>query len=147
MKVAQGKTGRVFVLRLEDGDRLPDCIEQFAADNNVTHAFCTFLGGIGSGTVVAGPVDGQARPVEPRKHSFNEEHDASAVGTIFPAEDGTPHLHMHATLGRDGQTRFGCIRPGIEVWQIGEAVIYEIVDIKAQRRLDPEVGFEKLEVD
>ena len=30
MKVSEGKVGRVFVVRLEDGDRLPDAIEDLA---------------------------------------------------------------------------------------------------------------------
>lgn len=147
MKVAQGQTGRVFVLRFEDGDRLPDCIESFAVEHKVKHAFCSFLGAISGGTMVSGPVDAKTRPVETLLCHFDEVHEAAALGTLFPAEDGSPRLHMHAALGRDGHTITGCIRPGIEVWQIAEAVIYEIVDLKAQRRLDSATGFETLELD
>lgn len=32
MIASEGRLGRVFVLRLEDGDRVPDCIEAFAAE-------------------------------------------------------------------------------------------------------------------
>jgi hypothetical protein len=52
-------------------------------------------------------------------------HEIAGVGTIFPDESGAPVLHMHAAMGRDGVTRAGCIRPGIEVWQLGEVVILE----------------------
>jgi len=30
MKACEGKIGRVFVVRLEDGDVVPECIERFA---------------------------------------------------------------------------------------------------------------------
>ncbi|KDR94128.1 hypothetical protein SAMN02745945_00812 [Peptoclostridium litorale DSM 5388] len=34
MKATEGKLGRVFVIRLEEGDILPDCIEEFASVKN-----------------------------------------------------------------------------------------------------------------
>ncbi len=30
MKFSEGRIGRVFILRLEDKDKIPECIEQFA---------------------------------------------------------------------------------------------------------------------
>ena len=35
MKASEGKIGRVFVVRLEDGDVVPDCIERFAAEKSI----------------------------------------------------------------------------------------------------------------
>ena len=35
MRYSEARTGRVFVIRLETGDRLPDVIERFAADQDV----------------------------------------------------------------------------------------------------------------
>lgn len=147
MKFAQAQIGRVFVLRLEDGDCLPQCIERLATEQKIIRAFCAFLGGVGSGALVTGPAEGSARPVEPLKHPFDLVHEAAALGTIFPDEEGRPSVHMHAVLGRAGQATAGCIRPGIAVWQIGEAVIWELKDLSAQRRRDRSLGFTKLELD
>ena len=59
MKYSEGKTGRVFVIKLEDGDRLPVIIENFAAEHNIWRAACMMVGGIDDGgTIVVGPEDG-----------------------------------------------------------------------------------------
>lgn len=147
MQWTEAKLGRVFILRLGDGDRIPDCLEAFAAQQGIRQAYCFMLGGIASGTLVVGPEDGQALPVTPMRHVLEGVHEAAALGTIFPAQDGSPRLHMHGALGRQGQTRTGCLRTGVEVWKIGEVVIQELVGPRVERRRDPATGFEMLELD
>ena len=148
MKSAQATLGRVFVLRLEDGDRLPDCIEKFARDNQVGQALVHLLGGMKDGSrMVTGPADPEGRPVQVLLHELAGVHEAAGVGTLFPDETGIPRLHLHAAFGRDGQTRMGCTRPGIEVWQIAEAVILELSGPELVRRRDPELGFAMLAID
>lgn len=143
MRVAEGSLGRVFVLRLEDGDRIPDCIELFAAENKIEGGLCALLGGIGSGTVVAGPKSAGG-PVEPILKRISDVHEVAAIGTIFNTEDGTPRLHMHASLGRDNETLVGCVRTGLNVWTICEVVIIEVVGTGLMRKKDPESGLELL---
>lgn len=145
MKSAQGRMGRVFVLRLEDGDRLPDSIESFAQDNGIAQAFCAVLGGIGSGKLVTGPEEPDASPINPLITSFGSVHEAAAVGTLFLDEAGEPKLHMHAALGRDGETKTGCIRQGIKVWKVCEVVILELLDLGLMRKMDKASGFEMLD--
>ena len=60
MKWGEGRMGRVFVLRLEDNDKLPGVIEQFCRKKFLLRGVCFFVGGIKSGDLVAGPVDGGA---------------------------------------------------------------------------------------
>ena len=55
MQSAEGKMGRIFLLRLDDGDLLPASIEQFAKEKNIKNGFVLLVGGIGSGQVVVGP--------------------------------------------------------------------------------------------
>ena len=55
MKASEGKLGRVFVIRLEDGDVLPKCIEKFAEDKGVSVGHAILVGGIGEGQIVVGP--------------------------------------------------------------------------------------------
>ncbi len=144
MKVAEGRIGRVFVLRLEDGDRLPDCIEDFAAERGVAQGFCTLVGGVGSGRIVVGPEDTVAMPPVPVLTELLGAHEVAAVGTLFPDEAGRPSLHMHATFGRGDTVKTGCIRPGIDIWTIGEFVLIELIGLDLVRKRDAATGFELL---
>jgi predicted DNA-binding protein with PD1-like motif len=147
MEYAQGKTGRVFVVRLGDGDRLPDCVEAFAADQGVTRAVCWLLGGAGGGKLVVGPKDGAVLPPEVLLQPIEAAHEMAAVGTLFPDAAGRPKLHMHAALGREGATRTGCVRPGVDIWLVGELVILELLDLPMSRKKDPQSGLELLAKD
>lgn len=144
MQYSGGSVGRVFVLRLEDGDKLPDVVENFAKDKDISGAACWFVGGMHDGTLVVGPKDASTMPPEPMLHTLDGVHEAAAVGTIFPDESGMPRLHMHAALGREGETRTGCIRPGVHTWVIGEVILLEVAHADMIRKTDPETGFSLL---
>lgn len=148
MKHTSVSIGRVFVLRLEHGDRMPDCIEAFAAQQNLKQGLVYLLGAIDDGgRMVCGPADPESRPVQVLIHQLTGVHEGLGLGTLFPAEDGSPRLHFHGAFGRDGETRLGCTRAGIEVWQIAEAVILELTGAELVRRRDAETGFETLAID
>lgn len=144
MKTAQASLGRVFVLRLEDGDTVPQCVEEFAAENNVQRAFLAMIGGVGQGKLVVGPKQGDAPKIEPMTWSVPDVCEAAAVGTIFPDEQGRPKLHMHSALGRGDETHTGCVRLGIGVWKICEVILFEILGDMV-RKIEPKFGFEVLE--
>ena len=147
MQFTEAKLGRIFVLRLHDGDRLPDVLELFAAEKNVSTALCFFLGGAKENSrVVVGPKDGSALPPEPMVTLLKGVHEACGVGTIFADEDGKPKLHMHSSFGRNENTVTGCVRMGVDVWQIGEVVMLELACVKARRVKNKETGFEFLEI-
>ena len=145
MIATEGTIGRVFILRLEDGDLVPDCIEQFAADRGVTHGQVVLTGGIGAGEVIVGPRDSSARPPDPMRLPIDGAHEVAAVGVLAPDESGRPVLHIHGALGRSGQTLTGCLREGVKTWLVGEAVLCEIVGAAATRRMDPGSGFALLQ--
>jgi len=107
MRYTEGKVGRIFVVRLEDRDKLPEAIESFAQENKVSRGMCILVGGIkNGGKIVVGPEDSELR---------------------------------------EGKTRSGCIRPGIEVWKLGEVIVLEITASTAHRKEDTEAGFSMLE--
>jgi predicted DNA-binding protein with PD1-like motif len=145
MKAGEGKIGRVFVMRLEDGDVVPDCIERFAREKGIAVGHVILIGGIGSGEVVVGPRDSDEMPPKPMLLPIDGAHEVAGVGIIAPDKDGKPVLHIHAALGRSGQTMTGCLRPGVKTWLVGEAIIYEITGTKATRLPDKASGFELLE--
>ena len=65
MKASEGKIGRVFVIRLEDGDMLPACIERFAEEKGISLGHVILIGGIGGGEVVVGPRYTDTMPPDP----------------------------------------------------------------------------------
>jgi predicted DNA-binding protein with PD1-like motif len=149
MQFTEAKMGRVFAIRLHDGDRLPDVLEEFAAKQNVSSAICFFVGGMKEkGRVVVGPKDsGDVLPVEPVVTLLSGVCEVAGVGTIFLNEKGKPKLHMHASFGRGEKVITGCVRLGMNVWLIGEVVMLELADAKAMRVVDKKTGFELLETE
>ena len=146
MKACEGNIGRVFVLRLEDGDVVPECIERFAEEKGISVGHVILVGGIGDGEIVVGPRRSEERPPEPMLLPVDSAHEVVGVGVLAPNEDGKPVLHIHAALGRSGQTMTGCLRPGVSTWLVGEAILYEITGTTATRLPDKESGFNLLEV-
>ena len=146
MKYSEAKFGRVFVLRLEDGEILHQVIERFAQDHRIEAAAVIAVGAADRGsTLVVGPAERDPRPVNPMVRLLDEAHEIAGVGTLFPNERGEPMLHMHAAAGRAEKTTTGCVRKGVKIWQIAEVVIFELRNSNAVRRLNPELGFELLE--
>ncbi len=147
MNYTEAKLGRIFILRLNHGERLHEVIEKFAAEKQVSGALCFFLGGAeDKSKVVVGPKDGTALPPEPMVTLLKGVHEACGVGTIFADEQGKPKLHMHASFGRNDTAVTGCVRMGVDVWQIGEVVILELAGSSAKRAKNKDTGFEFLEI-
>ena len=147
MKASEGRLGRVFVLRLEDGDIVPDCIERFAEEKGISVGHVILVGGIGGGEVVVGPRHSDEMPPEPMLLPVDGAHEVAGVGVLAPGQDGRPVLHIHAALGRAGQTMTGCLRPGVTAWLVAEAIIYEILGANARRVRDAASGFDLLDVE
>ena len=147
MKYTQAKWGRIFTVRLEDGDVVHTCLEKLAAAEGIQRAAVILIGGVDTdSTLIVGPEKGRELPVKPMEYVLDNVHEIAGVGTIFPNKAGKPVLHMHAACGREGETRSGCIRAGVKTWHVGEAVIMELTDNPAVRKKDPSIGFELLEM-
>ncbi|HBM17043.1 MAG TPA: DUF296 domain-containing protein [Lentisphaeria bacterium] len=146
MKYSEAKQGRVFILRLEDGDIVHETIERFAAEKNIKAASLICLGGADKGSVlITGPECSRSEKIETITNILDDAHEILGVGTIFPDENEHPHLHMHIACGRDRKVTAGCIRRGVKTWYVIEVVITELVDTTARRLLDPVIGFSLLQ--
>ena len=145
MKACEGQMGRVFVIRLEDGDAIPSCIERFAEENEVSVGHVILVGGIGDGEVVVGPRRSEERPPQPMLLPIKGVHEVVGVGVLAPNEDGKPILHIHAALGRSRRTMTGCLRFGVTTWLVGEIILYEILGMRVTRIRDKESGLALLE--
>ena len=145
MRFSQGKNGRVFVVRLEDGEIVHEALERFATDHHIVAATVSIVGAADKGSkLVVGPEKGEAMPPNPMDHLLTEVYEMTGVGTIFPNENGSPVLHMHIACGRKGNAVAGCVRRGVRVWKTAEVVIHEIVGTNARREIDSATGFELL---
>ena len=145
MKYSETKQGRIFIIRLEDGEILHETIENFATEQGIQAAYMIVLGGADSKSrLVVGPLDGQASPVIPMIHELGNVHEIVGTGTLFPDEGGKPVLHMHAAGGRLDSTITGCVRTGVKIWLVAEVVLIELLDTTAVRRMEPGPGFKLL---
>lgn len=148
MKYCEANIGRIFILRLEHGDKIPDVIEDFALNHKIHSATVLLIGGADKGSkVVVGPEDGTKAVPVPVVTELGGVSEAAGVGTIFVDEENIPKLHLHSAFGRGNSTVTGCTREGVEIWHIGEVVIMELVNATAMRKVDPGTGFELLEID
>ena len=146
MKYSEAKQGRIFVIRLEDGDIVHDEIERFARKKSIRAAGLIIVGGADQESkFVVGPEQGRATPVVPMEHVLDEVHEIAGVGTLFPDDEGNPVLHMHMACGRKSSTITGCIREGVRVWHVMEVILFELADSTGIRTHDPETGFKLLQ--
>jgi predicted DNA-binding protein with PD1-like motif len=145
MKYSEAKSGRVFVLRLEDGEIVHETIEDFAKEQGILSASMIILGGADAGSIlVTGPEQGRVTPIVKKTHELDNVHEVTGTGTLFPDERGMPVLHLHMACGRGFSTITGCVRNGVKVWQVMEVVIHEFLDSTGVRKKDLVTGFDLL---
>ena len=145
MKYSQAKQGRIYIIRLEDGDIIHEEIEKFANEKSIKAAALTIIGGVDKNSkLVVGPEHGRTASIIPMEHLLNNVNEIVGTGTIFPNEKGDPVLHMHIACGRNASTVTGCVREGVKTWHILEFILFELIDTSAVRALDPITGFDLL---
>jgi len=142
MEYQVGRIGRVIVARGFEGEDVYGPIERLAQRENIRSGLVVVVGGLRSARVVVGPRSTTGK-IEPQFAEFDDAREVMGVGTIFPDEEG-PKLHLHAGIGRGGETLVGCPRGGATVFCVLEAVLIEIEGVDAERRLDPAQGLKLL---
>ena len=146
MQYSQARQGRVFILRLEDGEIVHEVLERFATEQKIKAAALTILGGADDGSrLVVGPKEDRLLPLEPMQGRLKNAHEVTGTGTLFPDEDGVPLLHMHMACGREDKTTTGCIRSGVKVWRVMEVIVFELLDCTAQRLVEQPLDLKLLQ--
>lgn len=146
MRYAEARPGRIFILRLEDGDIVHETIERFALEQNITAASLIVVGGADDGSrLVVGPRDDRGLPLEPMHYALEHAHEVAGVGTLFRDDAGVPLVHMHMACGRAGATVTGCIRSGVRVWHVMEVILQELTDTTARRATEAPLGLKLLQ--
>ena len=142
MQYQVGRTGRVVVARLSEGEDLYQCVEQIAAGEGIDSAAVFITGGCRKADVIVGPKQEEPRIVGDFRAFFGPG-EMLGVGTIHPDDQG-PKLHIHTALGKGDQTLMGCPRGGCEIFLVLEVTIIEITGITARRQLDEAAGLKLL---
>jgi predicted DNA-binding protein with PD1-like motif len=134
MQYTEGQIGRVFVVRIDDGEDMLLSLRQFIIDKNIQAGSIHFLGALMNGRMVTGPEEPVIPPV-PHFVMFEGGWEILGVGTIYQGEGG-PHIHYHASVGRSGHALTGCLREKAITYLIVEAVIMEFTGLTARREFD-----------
>ncbi len=134
MQYTEGQLGRVFVVRIDDGEDMLVSLRQFVLDKDIQAGSITFLGALMNGRMVTGPEEPVIPPI-PHFVMFEGGWEVFGIGTIYPGEGG-PHIHYHASVGRSGHALTGCLREKATTYLIIEAVIMEFTGLKARREFD-----------
>ncbi|MBN1117800.1 MAG: DNA-binding protein [Bacteroidales bacterium] len=145
MIYTEAKQGRVFILRLEDGEIMQDVIEEFAERTGIQRAYIQAVGGADKGSIlITGPEESRSQKIVPIHSILNDMHETFGFGTIFPKKNGKPSLYMHISCGREDNTITGEIRNGVKVWHVIEVIIIELLENNSTRLADSKTGFDLL---
>ncbi|ADE37485.1 PPC domain-containing DNA-binding protein [Methanohalophilus mahii] len=139
MEYREGKIGRVFVLRVDDGEDILESITALAEEKEIEKAFLFMLGACRTANLVTGPLKDMIPP-EPLWNSFVDPHEIIGIGNIM-LENKKPVVHLHTGLGRDGKASIGCMRKYNEAFMVTEILLLEIDGMDAVRKFDSKRGF------
>jgi len=144
MKYQQGSFGRVFLLKFDDKDDLLEEIKKMATQEKVKVGTIMLLGGIRAAGMVMGPKEAVIPP-DPMWADFSDAREILGFGTLFWKDD-EPMIHLHGAVGRGNETLTGCIRKNSSVYLVVEAVITELIGIKARKFMNEKAGLALLEI-
>lgn len=134
MQYTEGQLGRVFIVRIDDGEDMLVSLRQFILDKGIHAGSILFLGALMRGRMVTGPEE-PVIPPTPHFVMFEGGWEVFGLGTIYMGEGG-PHIHYHASVGRSGHALTGCLREKATTYLIVEAVIQEFTGLSARREFD-----------
>jgi len=141
MEYAVGKTDRVIVIRLSEGESLYESVQSVARKENIKSAAVLITGGFRKADVV------EEKPkIVPNFKEFAGPGEVLGVGTIYWDDEG-PKMHIHTAIGKGDEVTVGCPRGGASTFLVLEVIIIEIEGINAARKLDPESGVKLLKLE
>lgn len=145
MQYSEGNLGRVFVMRMDDGEDLIAALQRFIQEKSIESGMALFIGALRDGRAVTGP-EVAVIPPTPHFEDFESAWEVFGMATVFPSATG-PMLHIHSALGRGARAITGCIREKATVYLIVEAVLFEFSGLCARRAWDEKTGLHLLSLD
>jgi uncharacterized protein len=144
MKYTKGRVGRVFVLKFEDDDVLLEELAVFAKKERLKAGTMVFIGSLKKGELVTGPKK-PVIPPEPNKVNFKDGWEVMGIGTLFTNKKG-PQIHIHGSMGKKQKVLTGCVRGRSKVFLVIEAIVFELIGMKATKSIDPVAGLNLLKI-
>jgi Predicted DNA-binding protein with PD1-like DNA-binding motif len=139
MQYSEGHMGRIFMIRIDDGEDLLASMDHFIVTHKIKAGMILILGALREGRLVTGPEEPLIPPV-PHYESVGGGWEIFGVGTIYREADGKPSVHYHASVGRGTEVLTGCLREKASTYLIVEAVLMEFTGIYGKRLEDPASG-------
>ena len=134
MQYSEGRLGRVFVLRIDDGEDFLEATRGFVRSKGITTGTILYLGALRQAKMVTGPEEA-VFPPDPHHVMFEGGWEMVGIGTIC-MEGEKPSVHFHASVGRAGHALTGCLRDRATTYIVAEAVILEFAGISIERLFD-----------
>lgn len=141
MNYQSGQMGRVFYIRLDDGDDLHASIIDVVRRENIQCAWLQAFGGLKSAGVVIGPKE-PVMPPDPVWKHIDDTRELLGIGSVFWDEE-KPLIHFHAAMGHHGETLTGCVRKDSRVYLVVEVMLMEVTGIEVTRPWFPKGGFNR----
>lgn len=142
MKYAEGSIQKIHVLRIEPGEDVLVCIQNYCDKHHITNGL--ILTGIGSldGCTFFDP---QEIPEKPGLYGYVTPIDrltpielVGLNGIICTAPDGKAAPHIHACFAdAEGNEYGGHLKEGNRVLVTVELVIAELAGVRMARKMDP----------
>jgi uncharacterized protein len=145
MQYSEGNLGRIFILRIDDGEDLIESVIDFVQKKDLKFVMGLFIGAIRDGKAVTGP---ELPVIPPIQHfeTYESAWEVFGMVTVYPSADG-PRLHIHSALGRGREALVGCLREKASVYLVNEVVLFEFVGLNAKREMDNRSGFYLINLD
>jgi len=134
MQYSEGQLGRVFVLRIDEGEDFLAAMQEFVQKKEIQAGSVFFLGALHDGRMVTGP-EKPVIPPEPHFVLFEGGWEVFGIGTIYPGDEA-PMIHYHASVGRSGHALTGCLREKAVTYLVVEAVVIEFTGLAVRREFD-----------
>jgi predicted DNA-binding protein with PD1-like motif len=140
MHYTEAKLGRVFYLRIDDGEDLLSSLQQFVTEKNISAGFVHLIGALREGSIVTGPKE-PVLPPDPLYQHYGNCWEVIGFATITSGKE-QPHIHIHASIGKGSHAITGCLREKANAYIIVEAVIIEMTGADIFRQKDTRTGLE-----
>ncbi len=144
MKYSVGHTGRVILLRLDEGEDVLESLESLASKEHIESGIFFVIGSLKEGSLVSGAKTDEP-PVIPFWQRIRKNHEILGIGNIFQTE-GKPKIHLHAAAARGDKVRLGCLREKSKVFLVEEIIIFELLGMEAIREKDQRTGLFLLKI-
>ncbi len=134
MQYSEGSLGRVFVLRIDDGEDLIESLRKFVQHKGVKSCMALFIGALKEGRAVTGPEQPTIPPV-PHFEEYRDGWEVFGMATIYPSSEGLK-IHIHSAMGKGREALLGCVREKASVYLVIEAVLLEFSGLNVRREWD-----------